>query len=168
MQYYIYLSVETREITNKFFFSKLLFYIKNSSYICIGEMDLTVNVKQNGHGNDMNHNGSDNYMNQNGQGNLMSHDEQRIPMSNQGLCNSMNNVGNSIGNSSLKYESSGPPNTMNNTYVNQADSFWNSIISGLNNGPGRDDTVNKFTSNNSNNADCETKLSGSKSPVGEH
>ena len=115
-------------------------------------MHLVVNKKRTGHGNGINHNGSDNHMNQNGQGNLMSHNEQGIPMSNQGLYNSVNNVGNSIGNGSLNYASSGPPNTMNNTYGNQADGFWDSRNTAFNNGPGRDDTVNNFTSNNSSNA----------------
>ena len=125
-------------------------------------MDLTVNVKRDGNGNGMNHNepdnhmnhnGPDNHMNQNGQVNHMSHNEQGFPMNNQGLCNSMNNVESYIGNSSLNYDSSlssGPPNTMNNANVNQADGFWNSMNTGFNNGPERDDMVNNFASNNFN------------------
>ena len=86
-------------------------------------MNVEVHIKFNGHCNGMNHNGPDNHMNQNGQGNLMSHNKQGNPMNNQGLCNSMNNDGNSIGNGSLNYASYGPPNTVNNTYGDQADGF---------------------------------------------
>ena len=105
-------------------------------------MHLTVNVKRDGHGHGLNHMGPGNHMNQNGHGNLLSHNAQGISMSNQGLCNS-NNVGNSVGNSSLNYASSGPSNTMNNAYGNQGNGFGDSRYAGFNNAPGWVDRIHR-------------------------